>query len=177
MDSRKKFIAWLFDKSQRIYVRHFKKKKQPWGITVSQLLEMEANTFGNHLGVFLKGNGFALLPKVERHDAYHVLTGFGTKVEDEIALQFMCFGNGKRSPYLLGVLILGTLILPEYLPFYMKAYGLGKRSHSFHHFDYKKVLTVNYNEFRDALFTDIIQSDLAYLQATDPKRIFQIKTT
>lgn len=177
MKIRKKIIAWLFDKSQTIYVRYFKKKKLPWGITVSQLLEMKADTFGNHLGVFLKGNGFELLPKVERHDAYHVLTGFGTKVEDEIALQYMCFGNGKRSPYLLGVLLLGTLILPEYLPFYLEAYRLGKLSHSFHHFDYKKVLVVNYNEFRDTLFTDTIQSDLAHLHATDSKLRIQIKTT
>jgi len=149
---RKKLIAWLFEQTQIIYTKHFKKKKKPWGLTRSQLLEYPSNSIGYHLGLFLKENNFELLPKVERHDAYHVVAGYGTQVQDEIALQYLCFGNGKRSPYLLGVLFLGTTILPDYLPYYMASYKKGKQMNSFHQYDYKKLLSVSLDEFRMMIF-------------------------
>ncbi len=148
---RKQLINWGFEKSEALY-RKFK-KKEPWGITSSQLLEMPRDTFGYHLGTFLSTNGFELIPKVERHDAYHVLTGFGTTVEEEIALQYTCFANGKRTPYLFGVLLFGTLLLPEYFKLYVKAYRYGKQANSFHHFDFKEVLPLSFSQFKDAIFS------------------------
>lgn len=155
---RKQLIHWLFDKSMILYCRF--KKKQPWGISVSQLLTMPKNTFGYELGLFLSTHGFRLIPKVERHDAYHVLCGYGTTVEDEIALQYACFGNGKKTPYLYGVLFLGTIILPDYLPYYFKSYRFGKRAHSFHHFDFKKILPLDFNEFRSTLFSESMLQEM-----------------
>lgn len=149
---RKQLINWLFEKSQRLYRRF--KKKQPWGITSDDLLRMPLNSYGYRLGVFLRTHGFELIPKVERHDAYHVLTGFGTSQEDEIALQYLCFGNGKRTPYLFAVLLLGTLILPDYFRYYRKAYSFGKKSNSFHHFDFKTVLPLDYQLFRSTIFSE-----------------------
>jgi len=149
---RKQLITWLFEKSQRIYRRF--KKKQPWGITSEDLLRMPINSYGYRLGGFLRSNEFELIPKVERHDAYHVLTGFGTCQEDEIALQYLCFGNGKRTPYLFAVLFLGTIILPDYFKYYRKAYDFGKRSNSFHHFDFKTVLPLDYQLFRSTIFSE-----------------------
>lgn len=149
---RKQLISWLFEKSQRLYRRF--KKKQLWGLTSEDLLAMPTNTYGYRLGGFLRTNGFELIPKVERHDAYHVLTGFGTSQEDEIALQYLCFGNGKRTPYLFAVLLLGTLILPDYLGYYRKAYYFGKKSNSFHHFDFKTVLPLDYQLFRSTIFSE-----------------------
>jgi len=151
IQKRKHLISWLFEKSQRLYRRF--KKKQPWGITSADLLEMPVNSYGYRLGGFLHANGFELIPKVERHDAYHVLTGFGTCQEDEIALQYLCFGNGKRTPYLFAVLLLGTVILPDYFGYYRKAYYFGKKSHSFHHFDFKTVLPLDYQLFRSTIFS------------------------
>lgn len=149
---RKQLISWLFHKSEQLYRRF--KKKQPWGITTEDLLGMPVNSYGYRLGCFLRANGFQLIPKVERHDAYHVLTGFGTCQEDEIALQYLCFGNGKRTPYLFAVLLLGTLILPDYFAYYRKAYYFGKNSHSFHHFDFKTVLPLDYQLFRSTIFSE-----------------------
>jgi len=149
---RKQLITWFFQKSEQLYRRF--KKKQPWGITSDDLLGMPVNSYGYRLGRFLAANGFELIPKVERHDAYHVLTGFGTSQEDEIALQYLCFGNGKRTPYLFAVLLLGTLILPDYFGYYRKAYTLGKKSHSFHHFDFKMVLPLDYELFRSTIFSE-----------------------
>jgi ubiquinone biosynthesis protein Coq4 len=151
MKYRKQLIEWLFNKSQKIYTSLFKKHKA-WGLTTNDLLQLPTHSIGFHLGTFLKDNDFELLPKVERHDAYHVITGYGTNVEDEIALQCLCFGNGKRSPYLYGAMILGVLILPNYYKYYYKSYCLGKNANPFHHYDYKKLLKVSITDFRTAIF-------------------------
>ena len=151
MKYRKQLIEYLFDKSQKIYTSLFKNHK-PWGFKTNDLLSLPKESLGFHLGAFLKTNGFELLPKVERHDAYHVLTGYGTKVEDEIALQCLCYGNGKRSPYLYGAMILGIIILPDYYKYYYKSYRIGKNANAFHHFDYKKLLNVPLSDFRLAIF-------------------------
>ncbi|MEE9408910.1 MAG: Coq4 family protein [Polaribacter sp.] len=128
------------------------KDKKPWEITTNELLKYKKETFGYHLGNFLHTNNFELLPKVERHDCYHLLTGYGTKVEDEIALQYVCFGNGKRSLYLFGVLLVGTFILPEYYKYYIKSYQLGKNCNQFHHFKYERLLLFSFLEIREMIF-------------------------
>jgi len=162
INKRKQLIQWLFEKSQRIYLRF--KKKEAWGVSNESLLRFPVNTFGFYLGCFLQENGFQLIPKVERHDAYHVLTGFGTKAEDEIALQYLCFGNGKRTPYLWIVLLLGTFILPDYFNYYRKAYHFGKCSNSFHHFDFKTVLPLDYDLFRSTIFSEKTLKELHNIQ-------------
>ena len=147
---RKKFIYWLFKHSQRMYIKF--KRKKAWEITSKELLEYPKESFGYHLGKLLEKNEFELLPKVERHDCYHLLTGYGTKVEDEIALQYVCLGNGKKSPYLFGVLLIGTIILPEYFKYYLKSYQLGKKCNQFHHFQYQRLLHFSFQEIRETIF-------------------------
>ncbi len=74
---RKKLISTeLFDWTMILYCKF--RRKKAWGITTEMLLGMPTNTFGYYLGSFLKERNFSLIPKVERHDAYHVLTGYGT---------------------------------------------------------------------------------------------------
>lgn len=158
--NRKKIITWLFNWTMLVYCKF--KKKEAWNISTKTLLEMKASTFGHQLGKLLHDAGFELIPKVERHDAYHLLTGFDTSVEDEIALQYCCYGNGKRTPYLFGVLFLGTLILPDYLPYYLKAYRYGKQANSFHHFDYKKILPLEFDDFQETIFTNTAQAKMNY---------------
>jgi len=144
---RKKLIILLFEKSQTVYTNLFKNHAS-WNISKKDLLEYPNDSFGKHLGNFLNKNGFELIPKVERHDAYHTLTGYGVNVEDEIALQCLCFGNGKRSLYLYGAIILGTCILPDYLPYYFKSFQKGRNAYSFHHYDYRKLLLIPIEDLR-----------------------------
>ena len=148
---RKQLIIWLFEISKTVYTYVFKSQK-PWNICKAELLTYPDHTFGKHLGLFLKKNDFELIPKVERHDAYHVLTGYGTNVEDEIALQYLSLGNGKQSPYLYGAILLGTLILPDYLKYYLKSYRIGRNANTFHHLDFEKLLKVSIDDFRAAIF-------------------------
>ena len=160
---RKQLIIWLFEHSQRIYTSLFK-NHESWNITKADLLNLPQPTFGRHLGEFLDKNNFELIPKVERHDCYHVLCGYSTKVEDEIALQCLCYGNGKRSPYLYGAIILGVAILPDYYKYYYKSYKTGKRANPFHHFDYKKLLNVSIEDFRAAIFpkSELLKFNLSH---------------
>ena len=151
MKHRKKLIAWLFKKSQKIYVDLFINRK-PWGIKKGDLLNYPEDSFGKHLGIFLNENNFELIPKGERHDAYHTLTGYKTKVEDEIALQYLCIGNGKRSLYAIGAAVFGGIVLPEYFNYYYKSFCLGKTANAFYHFNYKNLLLVSMNDLRSAIF-------------------------
>lgn len=148
---RKLFISWLFRYSQKLYTNWFK-QHDGWQTNGVKLLKYSKGSLGQELGLFLQKNGFQLIPKVERHDAYHVLTGYGTKVEDEIALQYLCYGNGKKSPYLLGAIILGTLILPDYLSYYLESYQKGCNANPFHHYNYEKLLHIPLVELRFVFF-------------------------
>lgn len=152
LQTRKKLIEWMFINSQKAYTNMFKNHK-PWGIYKKDLLQYPYGSLGMYLGEFLNKHSFELISKVERHDAYHVLTGYGINVEDEIALQCLCFGNGKRSIYLYGAVILGVLILPEYITYYQKSYKIGKQSNTFHCFDFKKLLHTPLNDLRLVIFT------------------------
>lgn len=171
LETRRQIIEWLFEVTQKQYTRF--KKKTPWNISNASLLAMSPQSFGHYLGRFLEKHGFHLIPKVERHDAYHVLTGFGTKAEDEIALQYLCFGNGKRTPYLFAVMLIGSVILPEFLPYYRLAFRLGQRSNSFHQFDFKKILPLDYHQFRSVIFSEETIKSLELLQNKKTKQTFK----
>ena len=158
---RKQLIEWLFEHSQNVYTKLFK-KHDAWGISRDQLLTYPSYSFGRHLGEFLNKHGFELIAKVERHDAYHTLTGYGTKVEDEIALQCLCYGNGKRSLYLYGSMILGIIILPDYYKYYNRSYHIGKDSNPFHQFNYKQLLLLNITDFRQAIFSKTQHNTLIF---------------
>lgn len=151
---RKQLIAWLFKATQHIYTKYFK-RNAPWNIKKTQLLKLPKHTFGYHLGLFLDKNGFELIPKVERHDAYHVITGYNSNEQDEIALQYLCFGNGKRSIYLFGVIIIGTLILPDYWRYYMQSYNIGKKANTFYNLDYKRLLNTPISDLRASIFINL----------------------
>lgn len=151
---RKQLIIWLFEVSKTLYTYVFKNHK-PWGIYKAELLTYPDTSFGKHLGLFLEKNNFELIPKVERHDAYHVLTGYGTKVEDEIALQYLSLGNGKHSPYLYGAIILGTILLPDYIKYYLKSYRIGKNANTFYNLNFKNMLHLSISDIRGAIFINL----------------------
>ena len=89
---------------------------------------------------------------MERHDAYHIVTGYKSKVQDEIALQYLCYGNGKRSIYLFGVIIIGTFLLPDYLNYYHKSYQIGKNANPFYDLDFENLLDTNLKDFQKIIF-------------------------
>ncbi|SEB76172.1 Coenzyme Q (ubiquinone) biosynthesis protein Coq4 [Tenacibaculum sp. MAR_2009_124] len=144
---RKRFVIWLFEKTQKAYLKL--KKKKAWNTTKGELLQLPRGTLGGALGEFLKKYNFDLIPKTESHDIFHVLLGYGIQVEDEIALQFACFGNGKRSLYLLMSLIAGVFLLPEYAKYYKASYVYGKECIPFYKANYEKLLHVPISKLRE----------------------------
>ena len=137
---RVKFLLFLFKFSQSIYRRVFKWHKDPWNSTEEQLLKLPEHSLGKALGLFYQQHNIKSMPKFENHDVYHILTGIGLKMHDEIALQYLLIGNGKVSLYLLGTIFLGTAILPEHHAYYRAAFLKGRRMPSFHHLNFKPLL-------------------------------------
>lgn len=99
---RIQFLLFVYDNTQKLYRKYFKKKKREWAFSQQQLLAFEEDTLGRKLGEFYKKHGFIMIPKMENHDVHHLLTDCGTRFEEEIAMQFLLLGNGKMNAHLLG---------------------------------------------------------------------------
>ncbi|WP_415325452.1 Coq4 family protein [Chryseobacterium sp. MMS23-Vi53] len=146
---RVQFLLFMYGKSQKLYRTYFKKKKRKWQFNEKQLLKFNEDSLGRQLGEFYKVHKFRMIPKMENHDVYHLITDFGTGMQDEIAMQYLLFGNGKRSAYLLGVLLLGTIVFPEYLKMYIKAFRKGREMRTFYNWDFEALLWQNFDHLKD----------------------------
>lgn len=123
---REKLCAWMFEVSKFPYAFLFKRKKEPWNLSSSELLTYPPYTLGYKVGEFLQENRFELIDKLESHDVYHVLTGMSTSVKDEVGMQFLLMGNGKRSFYLFSTVTICLFLLPEYFKYFRSCYKKGK---------------------------------------------------
>ena len=149
---RIQFLLFVYENTQKLYRKFFKKKKRQWAFSQQQLLAFEEDTLGRKLGEFYKKHGFTMIPKMENHDVHHLLTDCGTRFEEEIAMQFLLLGNGKMNAHLLAAIFLGSLILPEYFKIYIQAYKKGKRMRPFYYWDFEKLLTHNFENIRDFFY-------------------------
>ena len=120
--------------------RNFMKPNRAWSITANALLNYPEDSLGFHLGCFLLKHSFEIQPKLESHDVFHLLTGIGVSVSEEISMQYYLMGNGKRSLYLLFVILIGTLLYPDQWKFFRNAYQKGKSALIFHQLDFSKLL-------------------------------------
>ncbi len=144
MNYREKLCHYLFQKSAGPYAKYFKRKQVAWNLSTEDLLKYPIKTLGHKVGLFLSSNGFEFYPKHESHDVFHVVCNYGTSVKEEIGLQFLLYGNGKRSLYLYAVMSLGFLIVPEYFKFYKASYQKGKLTADFYHLVNKEFLSMEY---------------------------------
>lgn len=148
---RVQFLLFVYDKTQDLYRKYFKKKKRQWQFNEKQLLEFQEDSLGRKLGEFYKKHGFTMIPKMENHDVHHLITGCGTNFEDEIAMQFLLLGNGKMNAHLLAAVFLGSIILPEYFKMYKDSYKKGQKMKPFHHVDFEELLWQNFEHVKDFL--------------------------
>ncbi|TZF92581.1 hypothetical protein FW781_21335 [Chryseobacterium panacisoli] len=146
---RVQFLLFVYDKTQKLYRKYFKKKKRQWQFNEKQLLEFQEDSLGRKLGEFYRKHGFSMIPKMENHDVHHLITGCGTNFEDEIAMQYLLLGNGKLNAHLLAAIVLGTIILPEYVKIYIKAYKKGQNMRAFYHWDFEELLSQKYEHVMD----------------------------
>lgn len=117
------------------------KKEAAWDISVKELLAYRPQTLGYHLGCFLLKHHFTPEPQLEDHDVFHVLTNTSISVPDEIAMQWLLFGNGKRSLYLFIALTAGTILFIDKYNSFKIAFQKGKTAHRFYNLNYLKLLT------------------------------------
>ena len=149
---REQLIAWLFHISIAPYATFFKRKKESWGLTANDLLAYPNGSLGHATGLFLTANSFELMERLEDHDTYHVITGYGTDVPNEIAQQYFLFGNGKRTLYVIGVLLLSVLLLPDNMQQYLTAYKRGTASNPIHVLDMKSILNQPLKDIKTHIF-------------------------
>ncbi|KGE13653.1 Coq4 family protein [Sphingobacterium deserti] len=139
-DIRLQIMLWLYEGSSSLYATIFKFRKKAWGITKEEFMTYGSGTLGEALGHFYFKNGFDVMPKLENHDVFHVLTHTGTTIQEEIAMQYLLLGNGKISLYLLGMITIGTFFYPECYRLFKDAFVKGKNSQSFHRFEFQNLL-------------------------------------
>lgn len=151
MKIREQICIWLFEKSKTPYAKHFK-KNDAWNLTRFDLLKFPANSLGYELGLFLNKNDYHPIPKLEKHDAYHLITGYSTNVKDEIALQYFFLGSKKRSLYLYAVVAIGGILLPEYAIHYYRSFRKGKTAQPFYKWDIKTLLVYPLKDLQKIVF-------------------------
>jgi ubiquinone biosynthesis protein Coq4 len=160
MKFREKFCAWLFEISKAPYRAIFKRSKQAWNLESVDLLAYEPNTLGYAVGQFLQNNQFELIDKLESHDVYHVICEMNTSVRDEIGMQYLLMGNGKKSVYQKLTVLLGICLLPEYRNYYRYCYKRGQKMNPVYLFDLKKELNSDLHQLRTTLQAKPFSSSL-----------------
>ena len=142
-------LETLYEWSKIPYQKYFK-KNDAWEVSLSDLVQYPEYSLGFHLASFLLKHSFEIQPKLESHDVFHVLTGTGISVPEEVSMQFFLLGNGKRSIYLFMVVLLGTLLYPDYLKRFLTAFRKGRKADAFHHLDFSKLLYQPINRIQTA---------------------------
>lgn len=140
MNNREKLCAWLFEVTQKPYAKLFKRKKDAWELRSNDLLQFPEGSLGNEVGLFLRSNKIELIDKLESHDVYHVITGTGTTVKEEVGMQFLLLGNGKRSVYLFSTIGICLFLLPEHFSYFMHCIRKGRKYHPIHKLDLRSEL-------------------------------------
>lgn len=142
------FLIEQFYKIAKIPYTHIFKNKHPWPLKISDLTAYPSTSLGYSLGNFLETNNFDLQPSLEDHDVFHVLTEIGSSVKNEIELQFYLFGNGKRSLFLLLVLLVGLVFYPFDCRSFFDYYKKGKAAHRFFDVPFLKILRLPIAQIR-----------------------------
>lgn len=151
MKIRLNIMLALYNSSQKIYTQLFKQNKSAWKISKEDFLKFSKDSLGYHMGIFYQEKGFDVIPKLENHDVFHVITESGTEIQDEVAMQYLLLGNGKISLYQFAMIGIGTCIYPEYLKMYFRALAKGNSMQKFYHLDFEALLKIPLAEIKNSL--------------------------
>jgi hypothetical protein len=149
LDFRKKLVHKGIALAQRTYVKG--KKNLPWEFSLHDYLRHNEESLGFHIGCFLISNHFEPQPKCEDHDVFHVLTGLGTSVVDEVKMQYLLFGNGKRTLSVFLGITVGFCLYPGHFKQFKSSFSQGKSARKFHHLNYKTLLKMPISILRSEL--------------------------
>ncbi|WP_400262458.1 Coq4 family protein [Sphingobacterium sp. SG20118] len=155
MNIRLTIMIALYNSSQKIYTQLFKQHKLAWNIRKEDFLSFPKESLGYHLGLFYHEKGFDVIPKLENHDVFHVITDSGTEIQDEVAMQYLLLGNGKISLYQFAMIGIGTCIYPEYFKMYLMAFSKGNTMQKFYDLDFENLLKIPLHEIKSSLAFDL----------------------
>lgn len=133
-------IRVLFYTILSCFSKHKNFQTTPWCQTKQSLFECGEGSLGRAMYYFLNKGHYELMPWAETHDACHVILGYGTSVKEEVCLQFCLFGSGKRSIYLLGTLVMGFALFPEYWNDCIRAHRRGRQLIHFSNWSFEHLL-------------------------------------
>ena len=137
---RECLMRWLVQILHDLYRCANYRHATAWDVTLEDLQQLPAASTGRALAVFLQQHGFALMPKFESHDLFHVLLGYGVTVVDEVRMQCCLAGSGRRTAPTLVVIAVGLVFYPEYGRDFWRHYQRGKSMVNFAGWDFKAML-------------------------------------
>lgn len=141
---RDQFIFRMYGLSSKIYIKLSKSEK--WSVNKSDLQLMPNDSLGKTLFNFLEKNQFDLIPYVENHDVFHVITQIPADVRGEVGMQCLLFGNGKKSVFLFLSMIAGLILTPEHYKYYINCYKKGQTMNRFYDWDYEYLLNEDFQK-------------------------------
>ena len=137
---RDQLLTVLVEWTKTLYIRWFKQQQSVWQHNRNSLKKFPKGSLGHDLACFLESEGFELMPKVEEHDAMHVLMNYKTTVIDEARMQFFLLGNGKRSLYALATAAIACCLIPEGWRAFRKEFRLGRQCRKIVHWELEHLL-------------------------------------
>ena len=146
VEKRTRLLQWLVNLTAPIYMSLTKKNKKAWKYTLKDLKKFPSGSLGRELANFLDHHNIDLIPKAERHDIFHMLTGYSISPEEETTMQFWLLGNRKFTPYTIGTCIIGLFLIPENWSNYINAIKKGMQSPSISNWDFESMLYFNLNQ-------------------------------
>ncbi len=144
---RERILLFLLGEVIPIHARLYE-KRQPWGLRMEDLMTYPKGTLGRELGMFLRDEELQPVPKVERHDAFHILLDFSTHIYDEAAMQFYLIGNGKISPFTVGTAVFAGMMLPDQWGYFRRQFARGRVARSIAKWNFKELLNENFTDLK-----------------------------
>jgi ubiquinone biosynthesis protein Coq4 len=133
-----------------LYVKMIFKNKN-WKYSKEDMRQMPVGSLGNDLAGFLDRHNFDLLPHLEVHDVFHVFFGFEPTIVEESKMQFLLFGNGRRTSDVIGTVLSAMILLPDCWGELYRHYRIGRSYKKFVHWDYGNMLLVDTISFKKSI--------------------------
>lgn len=149
---RERMLLWLLGNVVPVHAR-FYKRRQPWGLRRDDMLQHNPGTLGHELGLFLQRESLQPVDRIERHDAFHILLGFSTHINEEAAMQFFLIGNGKISPFTVGTALFTLLVMPDKWSYFRLQYKRGRSVRSIAKWNFLLLLDENFEAIKEVIFT------------------------
>ena len=134
------------DGVKKVYVKILHPNRAPWNITMESLSQLPQGSLGQKLYDFFRNNNLKIEPRYEKHDVFHVISGYGVGVVNELAIVFFMLGNGKYSVFNLGAAPVALLLYPDKWSDFYRQYKRGKRFAYLDAYDFEKQLSRDFNE-------------------------------